>query len=151
MRIRIIAAVVAGAGALGLVAIILLAVAYDSAIANPPDDSDTSTLEIDKPAQTAPRQTLLPPSDDELAELNEHGALIEACMADAGFPQYVDANVWDPDYEPSQPWDADLTEVQAAAASLALWGNTGAGADYHWDDAGCAGYATHVMGLDNAN
>jgi hypothetical protein len=38
-----------------------------------------------------------------------------------------------------------------AGARLALDGDTGGGADYHWDEAGCYGYAVHVMGNDNAH
>jgi len=31
----------------------------------------------------------------------------------------------------------------------AMYGDTGAGAAYRWEDAGCSGYATHVTGNDN--
>jgi hypothetical protein len=46
-------------------------------------------------------------------------------------------------------WVNELPASEQAAARLALDGDTGAGADYHWDDAGCWGYAVHVMGNDN--
>jgi hypothetical protein len=46
-------------------------------------------------------------------------------------------------------WEDTLPSSERAAARLALYGDTGGGADYHWDDAGCWGYAVHVMGNDN--
>ncbi|WP_448006718.1 hypothetical protein [Agromyces bauzanensis] len=53
---------------------------------------------------------------------------IESCMADKGFGT-VDAGT-------DEWWDA-------------MYGDTGAGAAYRWQDAGCSGYATHVTGNDN--
>lgn len=78
---------------------------------------------------------------------------IRECMADAGF-EYLYWEWWNPMYqsadmnvEPAMP--AGLTEAQKAAWSLALWGDAGLGAAYRWEDAGCSGYATHVIGNDN--
>jgi hypothetical protein len=76
---------------------------------------------------------------------------IDECMADAGFPEFIVVNVWDPDYVPTEPWDAGLSADRAAAAVLAQWGNPAGGADYRWEDAGCQGYGTHQIGADNAN
>ena len=151
MRIRIIGAVVAAAAAMGLFAIIVFGFAFNGAIANPVDDSDSSTVGLDQPANTDPEPELLPPTDDEMAVIDAHGDLIDGCMADAGFPEYVATTVWDPDFDPTFSWDDDLSEAQQQAAFDAMWGDTGAGADYHWDEAGCSGYATHMLGLDNAN
>jgi hypothetical protein len=151
VRIRSIAAAIAGAAALAIVALVLLAFAYNGAIANPPDDSDGSQVGFDTPPNTGPKPTLLPPTDGEVAAMHTHASFIDDCMAEAGFPEYVDVNVYDPDFVPSEPWNADLSPERAAAAAVALWGDTGSGADYAWQDAGCAGYATHMIGADDAN
>ena len=80
-----------------------------------------------------------------------------SCMKDKGY-DYTFVALWMRDKgEPAvrwafvPPWADTLPEPERAAAKLALDGNTGGGADYHWDDAGCYGYAVHVMGNDNAH
>ena len=53
---------------------------------------------------------------------------IRSCMTEKGFGEVDDGtDAW---------WDA-------------MYGDTGAGAAYRWEDAGCSGYATHVTGNDN--
>ena len=153
MRLRVVTALASAGIALGLVAVVLLGLAVNGVLLNPPDDSVGSLVGMDKEPDPQPsgRPEVIPPSDAELASMIEHSGFVEECMADAGFPQYVETNVWAPDYEPTEPWDADLTTAESAAAFTALWGDTGAGADYRWQDAGCNGYATHMIGADLAN
>ncbi|TFD23977.1 hypothetical protein [Cryobacterium lyxosi] len=74
-----------------------------------------------------------------------------ACMKDKGF-SYTFEPFWERDNDNAVhivTWVDTLPASEQAAARLALNGDTGAGADYHWDDAGCWGYAVHVMGNDN--
>ncbi|TFD45122.1 hypothetical protein E3T55_19025 [Cryobacterium frigoriphilum] len=75
------------------------------------------------------------------------------CMQEAGFA-YTYIPYWAhnsaTDGYPA-PWFSDLSESEQAGARLALYGDTGGGADYHWDDAGCWGYAVHTMGNDDAH
>ena len=71
------------------------------------------------------------PDPSALTEAEEWAAFEEAirsCMAEKGFGEFDDGtDAW---------WDA-------------MYGDTGAGAAYRWEDAGCSGYATHVTGNDN--
>lgn len=168
MRIRIIAVVVAGAAALGVFAIVLLTFAYNTAIASPPDDSGSYVAQDVQPAPTetaaptpaaAPTTVALPteaeiPADwPESEKQNARNwlamqAIADTCMADAGFPEYTYAAFWD---GVRIDWMSLISEDRQADAFFAEYGNTGAGADYHWEDAGCAGYSTHMIGADNAN
>ena len=103
--------------------------------------------------ESAPEDTQSPP-DVEISpeqieaerlhaiEWLEWQRLIDDCMAAAGFEEYSYS-----DDMTSTPFSPDYTAEQRAAAALALGGNTGAAADYHWEDAGCAGAATHQLGI----
>ena len=94
------------------------------------------------------------PADERL---RAHGAMqthaiVALCMQDAGF-DYTYTMWWSHAPTPGifESWVMSLPETEQAGADLALYGDTGAGADYHWDDAGCWGNAVHVMGNDNAH
>jgi hypothetical protein len=64
----------------------------------------------------------------EAEELRSFDEAIESCMAEKGFATFDDGREgW---------WDA-------------MYGDPGTGAAYRWEDAGCSGYATHVIGNDN--
>ncbi|TFC94465.1 MULTISPECIES: hypothetical protein [Cryobacterium] len=79
----------------------------------------------------------------------ETQTITAACMKDKGFV-YTFEPFWDRDSAVLPlMWEDTLSASERAAARLALDGDTGGGADYHWDDAGCWGYAVHVMGNDN--
>lgn len=71
--------------------------------------------------------------------------VVRDCMAGAG-QGYVMWEWWNTDpsagTHPGMP--AGLTDAEAAAWELALDGDTGRGADYRWEDAGCWGYAVHA-------
>ena len=54
--------------------------------------------------------------------------VIRACMAEKGFGEFDDG---------TDAWRD------------AMFGDAGTGAAYRWEDAGCDGYAVHVMGNDN--
>lgn len=75
----------------------------------------------------------------------EFQLVIQACMADAGFDYFV-PEVAEYGVDP-KPFD--LAGEDVAAWELALWGDSGLGSAYRWEDAGCSGYATHVTGQDN--
>ncbi|WP_157432143.1 hypothetical protein [Agromyces italicus] len=64
----------------------------------------------------------------EEEELTAFWGVIESCMAEAGF---------------------GLDDDGTPAWELAMYGDTGAGAAYRWEEAGCSGYATHATGNDN--
>jgi hypothetical protein len=68
------------------------------------------------------------------------------CMAEKGYP-FEFMMWWDRGSQPGH--DPKLNQSYGADEQLALWGDTGAGADYHWEDAGCVGYSVHVTGQDN--
>jgi len=69
-----------------------------------------------------------PNAPTEAEDLRSFDEAIQSCMAEKGFGAVDDGtDGW---------WDA-------------MYGDTGAGAAYRWEDAGCSGYATHVTGNDN--
>lgn len=69
-----------------------------------------------------------PDAPTEAEELGSFDEAIRSCMAERGFGTIDDGTEgW---------WDA-------------MYGDTGLGAAYRWEDAGCSGYATHVTGNDN--
>lgn len=71
------------------------------------------------------------PDPNAPTEAEEWAAFEEAirsCMTEKGFGEFDDGtDAW---------WDA-------------MYGDAGTGAAYRWEDAGCSGYATHVIGNDN--
>lgn len=80
-------------------------------------------------------------------------AITALCVQEAGFA-YTYIPYWAHNSATDglpMPWLMSLPEGEQAGARLALYGDTGAGADYRWDDAGCWGYAVHMMGNDDAN
>jgi hypothetical protein len=72
---------------------------------------------------------------------------VRQCMAGAG-KEYLYFEWWNPIYQgdgdPARP--QDLSPDEAASWSLALYGDTGGGADYHWEDAGCWGVTVQQFG-----
>lgn len=69
-----------------------------------------------------------PNAPTEAEERRSFDEAITSCMAEKGFGAIDDGREgW---------WDA-------------MYGDTGTGAAYRWEDAGCSGYATHVTGNDN--
>lgn len=80
-------------------------------------------------------------------------SITAVCMQEAGFA-YTYIPYWAHNSATDgypKPRFMSLPESERAAADLALYGDTGGGADYHWDDAGCWGYAVHTMGNDDAH
>ncbi len=168
MKTRIVAAIGVAALALAVTGAVLLGLSYNSAIAAVPDDSGTVHV---APVETTPSPTAtfvglpLPTEADIPADFDadrraaalewlQYSAIVDQCMADAGYEEWTYSIYWQPGYDPhTNPadWINAFEPSRQAGAQATLWGSTGAGADYHWDDAGCAGYATHVMGLDDAN
>jgi hypothetical protein len=149
-RTRIVAAVAGSGAALAVVGAVLVGITYGN-VGNTTNDAVGSQVGMNDKPNTGPEPSFEPPTDGEIAVMNTLDSYVDECMADAGFPQYFEQNVYAEDYVPVEDWDADLSAEQSAAAFLALWGDTGSGADYHWDEAGCHGYGVHMIGADNAN
>ena len=73
---------------------------------------------------------------------------VRQCMAGEG-QEYLYFEWWNPIYQgtgsdPAMP--DDLSSDEAASWVLALYGDTGGGADYHWEDAGCWGITVQQFG-----
>ena len=172
MKTRIVATVVAAACALAVVASVLLGLAYNGTIANPPDDSGSSveqgSIPVTRPTETetaSPSSELPLPTVADIpstmatelrggaVEWLEDQVIIDRCMQEAGFPEYRYAAAWQPGWTPDaiNRWEKDMSAARLDAAQLALNGNPGSGADYHWEDAGCSGYAIEMGGSDSAN
>ena len=78
--------------------------------------------------------------------------LVRQCMNDQGF-DYLYFEWWNPIYQTDDHSNAampkDMTPDESAAWSLALDGNSGLGADYRWQDAGCWGAIVEQQGNGN--
>lgn len=88
---------------------------------------------------------------DELAHAREWvqtHAITAQCMGEKGY-DYTFVPYWAWSAEPN--WMHELPEDQQAAAGVALDGPGQTPGDYRWEDAGCWGYAVHVMGNDDAS
>ena len=94
---------------------------------------------------TAPESEVDPAAPTPREVSREFQLVIQACMADAGF-EYLVPEVMEYGTE-TKP--SGLSADQEAAWQLALWGDSGLGSAYRWEDAGCSGYATHATGQDN--
>jgi hypothetical protein len=81
----------------------------------------------------------------------ETQAITDACMSEKGFDEYTYYAYWNHPEGTPRPvhWTYSVPKGDREAAQIAEYGNTGVAADYHWDDAGCWGYAVHMMGNDN--
>ena len=152
MRTRLAAIVASVAIALALTSAVLIGVNYvglDADLARQPDPVATPEYSPMPPLETAPQpaqEISAQQAEDERAhalEWAEWAGLIDECMAAAGFEEYT----YSATDTTATPFPADYTAEQRAAAALALGGSTGAGADYHWEDAGCSGAATHELGI----
>ncbi|MHC2185627.1 hypothetical protein ACVLV4_001269 [Rathayibacter agropyri] len=88
-------------------------------------------------------------SSDEVANAKtwvQQNIIIGQCMADKGF-DYTFKLWWqltDAIRKAPAPYPVD------SPGGIALWGEPQA-SGYDWKMAGCAGYATHVTGMDNSN
>lgn len=71
---------------------------------------------------------------------------IAKCMAKLGW-DYQFRMEWQPDA--GLDWVHTLPASQQKTAERALYGHTGGGADYHWQDAGCHGRTAHAFGNGN--
>ncbi|MFC5931389.1 hypothetical protein D6T64_07970 [Cryobacterium melibiosiphilum] len=134
------------------------ATAPDSEQVAPTDDGRVDTAVTPFDVSTQDNYEL--PADlpaDQVANAHvgmQTNAIAAVCMQEAGFAYtYTPWWSWTWKEGAQQPpaWTEKLSESEQAGARLALYGDTGAAADYHWDDAGCWGYAVHTMGNDNAH
>jgi len=78
----------------------------------------------------------------------KQGEVARECMADKGFEYIYGAGLIDVDV--NSAW-RDLPEKEKAAWGIAMGGNPGVGADWHWEDAGCTGVALKATNQENAN
>ena len=86
---------------------------------------------------------------NELAQAREWvqtNVITAQCMKEKGYDYTFRPN-WAWSAEPS--WITKLPEDQKAAAGVSLDGPGQTPGDYRWEDAGCWGYAVHVMGNDD--
>ncbi|MFZ4896590.1 hypothetical protein ACL9RL_19295 [Plantibacter sp. Mn2098] len=79
-----------------------------------------------------------------------------ACAADRGFPltraqQKTLFKTLESDGEAAAAAAVGWTVDQYHGYTAAVYGNTGTAADYHWEEAGCGGYATHATANDHNN
>lgn len=78
----------------------------------------------------------------------DYQRIVDECMASSGFEHYTYSAWWMSTSTiphgllPALPW---ATDAEKDDAKLALDGTTGGGADYHWEDAGCNGLASHQL------
>jgi len=78
----------------------------------------------------------------------EQGKVARECMADKGFDYIYGAGLIQVDS--NSVW-RDLPKKEQLAWGLAMGGNPGVGADWHWEDAGCTGVALKATNQENAN
>ncbi|MCM3658828.1 hypothetical protein M3147_16345 [Agromyces mediolanus] len=104
-------------------------------------DADTDIATIPRPADDPD------PANTEIWLTQQR--IIAQCMREQGF-EHRYAAYWLASGDPVLIRDA-LGNPSSDEYLLALWGDTGAGDDYHWEEAGCHGYAVHVTGMDDAN
>ena len=153
MKTRLAAIAAALAVALAVTSAVLIGVNYiglnaDLARANEvqPSPSSSPVPAAAPSPQTAPDDEITPEQiDDErlhAIEWVEWQALIDDCMAAAGFEEYTYS-----DDMTFTLFPESYTSTERAAASLAFGGNPGVAADYRWEDAGCSGAATHELGI----
>lgn len=118
--------------------------ATETAATAAPDNADPLTSDNFR--------AMTPDEQSNAREWMETQTITAACMSAQGY-EYTFIPFWE--REPGAPmepsWMSALPLDEQAGARLALDGDTGGGADYHWDDAGCWGYAVHVMGNDSAH
>ena len=109
---------------------------------------ETAVPEATEPDTSVPGDGTLTPRESWLVQQQ----LVRECMAAEG-QEYLYFEWWNPVYAPTdasnpsppgQP--AGLTTAQIEAWSFALDGDTGGGADYHWQDAGCWGAIVEQLG-----
>ena len=166
MKTRLVAILGAAAIALGITALVLVGVGHRDAIAPVGDDAlpefsappQPVEPQVVEPQTVASTEHVLPTIEDipEGLSADEYdhavewltwSGLIDDCMTAAGFPEWYYTAYWE---QPTGRWtDAFDDDDRLAAAALALGGNTGTGADYHWEDAGCAGAATEQLGISS--
>lgn len=74
------------------------------------------------------------------------------CMKEKGFDYPVEPPYFVGGPAPSEGmWPPTIPEDRWDAAFVAMFGDTGGGADYHWEDAGCKGLAVHETGQDDVH
>jgi hypothetical protein len=113
------------------------------------DEPDTYEEALDRPAD--PLVSKPKAVTDTDAERAAYGDIENDCMWGKGYTWW-DARDQFPHPEPveawGQWWTAGKSVEEIEAVNFALFGETGGGADYRWEQAGCHGYATHVTGND---
>ncbi len=111
----------------------------------------TESADPTDPMESDAFKAMTPDEQADAIEWLKTQHITAACMKDKGF-DYTFVAWWKIDRSERPMWWVNtLPESEWAAGALALEGDTGSGADYHWDDAGCVGYAVHTMGNDNEN
>jgi hypothetical protein len=120
-----------------------------AAIPSAPEASPITPADTADPLTSDAFKAMTPDEQANGREWMKTQTITAACMKDKGYA-YTFKPLWERDgaVVPVM-WENTLPTSERAAAHFALDGDTGAGADYHWEEAGCWGYAVHVMGNDN--
>lgn len=120
----------------------------DTASAAPsgPDTMEEALNQPSTPLVTDPKAVV-----DTDAERIRFSGFEKECMRSKGF-DWRDAAV-DPLLSSEAPpgsvsWTAGQEPAELAAVNDALFGSTGQGDTYRWEEAGCHGYAVHMTGND---
>ena len=121
--------------------------------ATTPDVADAASASVAYGADIDLEAVVYPDSlqGDELANAREWmqtNAITAQCMREQGY-DYTFTPYWAFTLNPEPSWIAKLPEGQQAAARVAVDGSGQTPGEYRWEDAGCWGYAVHVMGNDN--
>jgi hypothetical protein len=121
----------------------------DASGSNASADAGFPVYDADTDIATIPRAADDPdPANTEIWLTQQR--IIAQCMREQGFEHRYTAYWLVPGDQLANRSDA-LGNPSGDDYLLALWGDTGAGDDYRWEEAGCHGYAVHVTGMDDAN
>lgn len=152
MRKKLVAIVAAIGIALAAVSVAIVgtgAFAADkgpNALGTPDPSSSISDTAVVPTSDTLESPTAAPVDAGQAA----FDALIDQCMANQGYA--ADIAQWrEQDFKrPAEEstWYQSHSEEQRTVFELALWGNSGTGAPWRWEDTGCDGYAEHTLGLE---
>ncbi|GAA2453870.1 hypothetical protein [Agromyces soli] len=119
-----------------------------SGVSDASADAGFPVYDADTDIATIPRAAEDPdPANTEIWLTQQR--IIAQCMREQGYEHRYTA-YWLVSGDPALIQDA-LGNPSSDEYTLALWGDTGGGDEYRWEEAGCHGYAVHVTGMDDAN
>ncbi|RZU63755.1 hypothetical protein EV379_0044 [Microterricola gilva] len=125
--------------------------------------ADVDAVDAGDPTTSGAEPVVTPAEQAERTAWLEQQAIVRDCMEEQGF-EYLYFEWWSPEFlealrvfqssdgqgDPLPPKPPGLSAEERAAWELAE-GGVNDGEVYDWKDAGCWGYAVHVMGNDESN